>query len=215
MFKIHNIDTLPNIAGLAIDKVHTIEVDEKKYNLEEEEIFDLITKYKNVKGIIIKSNTYFSNDITLNNYLMNNSFNKKIALIKKLSNIEVELDDARICFNSYTESYIKRNMYYTYCDHMLFINLKTEEYIPKNIKHLNIMNVNNNNLDLLNNLPNNIQSLHFSCTDHKCIDKIKNLPIMLYNLSITIITYDSNLTVDFSNIKIPFGCEFEHDYLRY
>jgi hypothetical protein len=84
----------------------------------------------------------FDDDVTNihNLYLQNMSFNNKIALLNKLSNVEIEFNYSRLLFtdNGITDNYL----YYICENHMLFINWIKEKHIPENITHLNVMNVN-------------------------------------------------------------------------
>lgn len=74
------------------------------------------------------------------------------------------------------------------------------------------MNVDDQQVNFINNLPYNIEFLHLSCTNYECLKNMTNLPITLKQLNITIKTQNPNLHVDFSYLKIPFGCEFEQNY---
>jgi hypothetical protein len=145
--------------------------------------------------------------------LQNDSFNKRIALLNKLSNIEVEFEWSRFVFTD-TRIYTT-NLYYICENHMLFINWNKEENIPENITHLNVMNFDEKQVKFINNLPSNIEYLHLGCVDYRCLKNITNLPITLKSLSIIVLTNDHSLNVDFSNLKLPFDCKLECDYILF
>lgn len=144
-------------------------------------------------------------------YLQNDSFNNRIALIYKLSNIEVEFECSRLVFTD--TRFWRTNLYYICENHMLFINWNKEEVIPENITHFNVMNFDEKQVNFINNLPHTIEYLHLACVDYRCLKNIANLPITLKSLSITVLTNDHLLNVDFSNLKIPFNCKLEYDYI--
>lgn len=106
-------------------------------------------------------------------YLQNNSFNNKIALLNKLSSVEIEFDSARFTFdNSCSTS--TENLYYIYNDHMLIVDWNNKkEIIPEYINYLNILYITDKHLELINNLPNNIEYLHISCMDYNFLKKLQ------------------------------------------
>lgn len=173
---------------------------------------ETLLKFKNIKEIILKKPN-FDNTFTnmINRFLQNDSFNNKIALFEKLSNIEIRFDFSRMCFID-TDT-ITYNLYYIHKNHMFFINWKFKQQIPENITHLNIMNVRDEQVNFINNLPFDIEYLHLSCAKFNCLKNIMNLPITLKKLNITILTNNHLLNVDLSDMKIPFDCEFEYDYI--
>ena len=173
-----------------------------------------LLKFKNLKEIIYKDRFYSDNFTDIyDRYSQNNSFNNKIALFNKLSNIELEFEYSRFTFTH--TAITAHNLYYIYENHMLFINWNVEQYIKENITHLKVMNLDEKQVNFINNLPCYIECLHLSCVNYECLKNITNLPITLTSLSITIITNDNFLDVDLSYLKIPFACEFEQNYIVY
>lgn len=193
------------------EKVASVIIDDYNsfFDIMEKEI---LLKFKNIKEIIFIIHNFddtFTNII--NDFLQNNSFNSKIALLNKLSNMEIEFDFSRFSFTDTSKN--TSNLYYIYKNHMFFINWNFKQEIQENITHLNIMNVEDQQINFINNLHNNIEYLHLSCANYGCLKNITNLPITLKTLSITVLTNDHLLNVDFSNLKIPFDCKLEYDYI--
>jgi hypothetical protein len=211
--KQYEYDELNKIDEIDYNKVTIVRINDDINDIQKEDIYDSIYRFKNIKEIIFNNKIC---NISLSGigdvYLQNNSFSNKIALFKKLSNIEVEFSDCRFIFYEMMTNY---NLYYVYNNYMLIINWINSENLPNNITHLNIININDTHMEFINNLPNHIEKLHLSCVNYDCLINITNLPITLRKLSITIITHDSNLRMDYSNIKIPFSCKFENDYIVY
>jgi hypothetical protein len=82
--------------------------------------------------------------------------------------------------------------------------------LDKNITHLNILDMYNSgytgNFEYLDNLPENLIHLKIN----PLLVKLQNLPISLKTLSITIKKdYDIE-----NNIKLPFGCQLEIEYIE-
>jgi len=193
------------------EKVTSVIIDDYNsfFDIMEKEI---LLKFKNIKEIIFIIHNFddtFSNII--NDFLQNDSFNSKIALLNKLSNMEIEFDFSRFSFTDTSKN--TSNLYYIYKNHMFFINWNFKQEIQENITYLNIMNVDDQQINFINNLHNNIEYLHLSCANYKCLKNITNLPITLKTLSITVLTNDNLLNIDFSYLKMPFDCKLEYDYI--
>lgn len=215
--KQYKYSELEKLNETEFETVGSVKINLEDYNISDDYIYNNLLKFKNLREIIFED-ILFDDDVTNihNLYLQNMSFNSKIALLNKLSNIEVEFNCSRLLF---TDNFITdNNLYYIYKNHMLFIKWNKEEHIPENITHLNVMNVNDQQVNFINNLPDNIEYLHLACLDYRCLKNITNLPITLKNLSITMLTNDflfSYDKVDLSKLKIPFACKLEYDYILF
>lgn len=213
--KEYDFDDLITLNTNDYDKVKIVILNENKYSICDEYIYDILVKFKNLRELIFKNFDFDVVTITdiKDFYCSNDTFNNKISFLKNLSTIEIEFKYSRFVYHDMFP--IKENLYYKYSDHMLIIDWNKTDTIPENITHLNIMYISNKHVELINNLPNTIEHLHMSCIDYEFIKNITNLPISLKTINITIIAYDDKLSVDFSDLKIPFGCNFEFDYIVY
>jgi hypothetical protein len=211
MNKIYKYIELDNIKNK--EKVNIIEINEDIDNIGDDTVFENISKFKNINILVLKRNYYISSYDFKNFYCKNNSFTNKIALLNKLSDIEVDYDYGRCTF-SYCMKQQTENLVYIYNNNMLFINLIKPFKITKNITHLNICNLNNVNVNLLNNLNLELEYLHVSCLySIDTIYKLENLPITLLKLSVTFIEVQQKFDID--KIKLPFECEIEYEYVNY
>ena len=213
MNKIYKYEELENIINNE-EKVTCVLIDECINDITDDNVFENISKFKNINTLIINSkNPYSIPDLKIE-YGNNKSFSSKIALLNKLSEIEMQCDMDRCVFMDFIIHH-KENLFYNYGNNMLFLNLIKPFETFQNITHLNVCNVNDKNIDLLNNLNLELEFIHVSCFYDNCnlIYKLVNLPITLKKLSITLIQSEQKFDMD--KMKIPFGCELEYEYSNY
>ena len=166
----------------------------------------ILQKYKeNINEINITKMVYDMHHSELFDYFKD--INCKIALLQNLSIIY--MNDEMDVISSYDIYSSSNNLCYIYEDKMTFFIYKSNDDIKSSIIFLNIMNINKDNTNLLNNLPPNIEYLHISSYTYD-FDNL-NLPINLKKFTITLINNEHN---NF-NIKLPFGCDFEYNYIMY
>jgi len=199
----NNLVGLFGIDMLSTDNIHNINyIDDNDNNND----MHILEKYKeNINEINVFFDTYDIAFSGLCDYIRD--IDCKIALLQNLSIISAH-DKVNIisCYEIYN---LHKKLCYIYEDKMTFFIYKSNDEIVSDIKYLNIMNINKNNINLLNNLPLNIEYLHISSRDDN-FDNL-NLPLNLKKLTITLIDNEYN---NF-NIKLPFGCEFECNYIMY
>lgn len=189
------------------DTIESVMVCENEYDMMNDDVFEYLSKFKNIQFLEIETDeSYYTHKTIKDVWLQPNSFNNRIALLQKLSNVFIRYNG--ICVG--LTSHIVNELYYIFNEFMIIFYCNEKTLIDKNIKYLNIIDI--NNFNILNNLPLNLKKLHVSIFN-KYSNKINitNLPLSLKKLSITCIHHFKKM--DESKIKLPFGCKLEIKYI--
>ena len=121
MNKIYKYEELENIINNE-EKVTCVEINEDINDITDDNVLENISKFKNINTLIINSKNPCSIPNLKIEYGNNNSFSSKIALLNKLSEIEMQCDMDRCVFMDFIIHH-KENLFYNYGNNMLFLNL--------------------------------------------------------------------------------------------
>lgn len=187
--------------------IENVMICENEYDMMNDNVFEYLSKFKNIQFLEIETDeSYYTHKTIKDEWLQPNSFNNRIALLQKLSNVFIRYDG--ICVD--LASYVVNQLHYIFNEFMIIFYYNEKTVIDENIKYLNIINV--NNFNILNDLPLDLKKLHVSIFNtHSNKINITNLPLSLKKLSITCIHHFKK--IDESKIKLPFGCKLEIKYI--